>query len=590
VRHARELPGPEALELRDLIRRAAAVAVAVVVLLAGGATAGAAAATPTAAPRAAAASTSTRPANTGTRPTATKPVDPNALANPPSLVVPPPGHRLTGVKAQRIADRVPKVAAVVRHHRHVTRRVFLKGADRWQVSYYAPADKEIAQVIVWDPTGQVLEAWTGFQVAWTMARGYPGAFGRKAASLWVWLPLLALFVAPFVDLRRPLRVRHLDLLALCALSVSLAFFSHGNIGMSVPLAYPVLLYLLARMLHVGLSRRAVGEPLRLLVSPRWLAAGVVFLVGFRVGLNLVNSNVIDVGYSGVIGAHKLLHGQSLYGHFPIDDPHGDTYGPVTYLAYVPWVALLGWSGHWDALPAAHGAALTFDLGTLFVLWLLGRRLGGATLAWALAWAWVAYPFTLFVSNSNANDSLVALLVSLALLAAASAPARGAAVALGGLTKFASLGIVPLMLRTEERPTAGRLARYAAGLALAAAVVILPVLLTGGVGDMWARTVGFQGTRGAPFSVWGLYGWTGAPQIAVQALAVALALTLALVPRRRDVAGTAALAAAVLVALQLGATYWFYLYVVWFFPAVMVALLARAAPRSTPRAWAPAPSG
>ena len=45
--------------------------------------------------------------------------------------------------------------------------------------------------------------------------------------------------------------------------------------------------------------------------------------------------MIDVGYSGVIGAHKILHGQTLYGHFPKDDPHGDTYGPVNYLAYVP---------------------------------------------------------------------------------------------------------------------------------------------------------------------------------------------------------------------------------------------------------------
>jgi hypothetical protein len=33
-----------------------------------------------------------------------------------------------------------------------------------------------------------------------------------------------------------------------------------------------------------------------------------------------------------------------------------------------------WSGKWDDLPAAHGAALTFDLITLLGLVLLGRRL------------------------------------------------------------------------------------------------------------------------------------------------------------------------------------------------------------------------
>ncbi len=30
-----------------------------------------------------------------------------------------------------------------------------------------------------DSTGAILEQWTGDQVAWTMARGYEGAFGRK---------------------------------------------------------------------------------------------------------------------------------------------------------------------------------------------------------------------------------------------------------------------------------------------------------------------------------------------------------------------------------------------------------------------------
>jgi hypothetical protein len=35
---------------------------------------------------------------------------------------------------------------------------------------------------------------------------------------------------------------------------------------------------------------------------------------------------------------------------------------------------------------------------------------------------------------------------------------------------------------------------------------------------------------------------------------------------------AALGAAVLIALQLGVTHWFYLYIVWFFPLVMVAVL------------------
>jgi hypothetical protein len=35
----------------------------------------------------------------------------------------------------------------------------------------------------------------------------------------------------------------------------------------------------------------------------------------------------------------------------------------------------------------------------------------------------------------------------------------------------------------------------------------------------------------------------------------------------------ALAAAILIAVELSLTHWFYLYIVWFFPMVMLALLA-----------------
>ena len=45
------------------------------------------------------------------------------------------------------------------------------------------------------------------------------------------------------------------------------------------------------------------------------------------------------------------------------------------------------------------------------------------------------------------------------------------------------------------------------------------------------------------------------------------------PRRRDVVGLAALSAAILIALQIGVTHWFYLYVPWFFPFVAIAVIA-----------------
>ena len=129
---------------------------------------------------------------------------------------PPQYHRLTGDQVQKIADALPKIIDERRKYPGSYPGVFTKGPTRWQVSYYSrdKPPKEIAQVIVDDPTGAVLEQWTGYKVAWTMARGYPGAFGRKVNSPWVWGSLCLLFLAPFVKWRRPFSVRNLDLLVL----------------------------------------------------------------------------------------------------------------------------------------------------------------------------------------------------------------------------------------------------------------------------------------------------------------------------------------------------------------------------------------
>jgi hypothetical protein len=513
-------------------------------------------------------------------------IDRNALTTPPSMTIPPTLHRLTGNQVKRIAEGVEKIRAERAKHKRTTVSVFQKGLDRWQVSFYDPESKEIGQVIVSDATGGVLEAWTGPQVAWTMARGYKGAFGRKAAALYVWLPLLVLFFAPFFDWRHPLRMRHLDLLALCSLSVSLAFFSHAELAWSVPLTYPPLLYLLVRLLWIG-YRRGAGRripPLHLNVPVTWLAIATVFLIGFRVGLNVVDSNVIDVGYSGVIGADRLADGHDLYGDWPRDNEHGDTYGPVNYLVYVPFEQIWPWSGSWDDLPAAHGASILFDLLCLGGLFLLGRRIRGPTLGVVLAYAWASFPFTLFSLNTNSNDALVAAFLIGVLLVARSAPGRGALTALAGATKIAPLVLAPL-LATHGAPPARRvrtIALFSIAFAATFAIALLPIWLQGDLRLVWERTVGFQFDRGAPFSVWGYYGGLEGLQRAVQVATVAFAIAAAFLPRRRDLIGLAAVAGAILVALQLGMTYWFYLYIIWVLPFAFLAFFARESESDSPR--------
>jgi len=106
---------------------------------------------------------------------------------------------------------------------------------------------------------------------------------------------------------------------LLAFSVSLVFFNRGEIFRSVPLVYPVLLYFLARGLWVG-SGRQKGSPSRSL-WPTWLlAAAAIFLLGFRIGLNVETPRgVIDVGLAGVAGASRILDGQAPYGNMPQRD-------------------------------------------------------------------------------------------------------------------------------------------------------------------------------------------------------------------------------------------------------------------------------
>ncbi len=519
--------------------------------------------------------------------------------------VPPPGRRLSSDEVLEIANHLPRMRHVRAAHRGSYSGAYLKGPGRWQVSYFSHGGAEIGQVIISDLTGRVLEQWTGPQVAWTMARGYSGAFGRHVTALYVWLPLCALFLLPFIEWRRPWALRHLDLLALLGFSVSLAYFNHAELYKSVPLVYPPLVYLLVRMLllrarpgRAGTGR--AGTPsLRLWIPAPYLAVGVVFLLGFRIGLNVTDSNVIDVGYAGVVGASKIVHGRPLYGGYPSDNEHGDTYGPVAYEAYVPFEQLFGWSGTWDDLPAAHAAAIVFDLLAVALMFALGLRIRGPTLGVALAYAWVSYPFTLYALESNSNDTLVAVLVLATLLVAASPPARGVGAALAGLTKLAPLALAPLLAThgLRELPGAGRRARalvlFGLAFAVTVAVVAVPALTHDSLHEIYERTLVYQSNRGAPFSVWGLYGGWHGWEVVAQVAAVALAVVLALVRRRGggdSIPALAAACAAILIAVQLTLEYWFYLYIPWFFGAAMVALLAGATPPAPPAgASAPAQS-
>ena len=487
-------------------------------------------------------------------------------------------------EAERIADARPEVERTEAARGELDASVSSEDAGAWRVSYFDD-DREVVQVIVERDDGAVREAWTGHQVAWGMARGYEGQFGHKLNAPYVWIPLAAIFFGGLLDWRRAWRIVHLDLLVLLSFGISQVYFNTGEIGLSVPLAYPPLLYLLARMLWIGFRGRWAG--LRPTVPIVWLAVAAAFLLAFRVTLNVADSGVIDVGYSGVIGADLIAHGEPIYGDgaFPDDDPTGDTYGPANYYAYVPFELVLPWSGEWDQLPAAHAAAIFFDLATVAGLFVLGRRLrrgprgeptrAGNELGAVLAFAWVAYPYTAFTLQSNSNDTLVGALLVWALVVFASPLARGVTLGLAAMTKFAALAVAPLFA-TGERGLVDRspwrpVLAFSGAFAAAVALLLAHPAIDPGLATFWDRTLGSQLDRTSPFSVWGQEPGLDWLQTATWVGAGALAILVAFFPRRRSVAQVAALAAAVLIASQLAVDHWFYLYIPWFAGLLFAAL-------------------
>ena len=527
----------------------------------------------------------------------------------------PPDQRLTKAAVTKIFLQDEKVSDWLAHYPRNGRQVeasYDKERHVWTIRVWWGTAGEIATGKVDDTSGAVTEAWTGPQVAWKMARGYPGAFGGKEInSTPVWLGFCVLFLLGLGDLRRPLSLRNLDLLALLSFSVSLWYFNKGHIFTSAPLVYPPLLYLLGRMAwSAWRGRLATGA---VPVWPVWaLAAATVFAAGFRIGLNTQSSNVIDVGYSGVVGANRIVNGVVPYGNFPVElgkpcgpadadgeirdriqrdgrcesaNPQGDTYGPVAYEAYLPGYLVLGWTGKWDDLPAAHFSSIGFDLLCILGLALVGLRFGGTRLAVTLAFAWVAYPFTQYVSNSNTNDALVPLFLIWGFWLVTSPVARGAAVALSGWTKFASLLLAPLWASYPERrlrPTLVFAAAFVLTSLAAFSILLLDGHPLGAAQEFWKRTLSWQIDRESPFSIWDWRQYhAGLPDLhllqrALEGLLLVGAVAVYFFPRRKSPLQLAALTAALLVGAEIVLTHWYYAYLPWFFPFAAIAVLAPAA--------------
>ncbi len=174
-------------------------------------------------------------------------------------------------------------------------------------------------------------------------------------------------------------------------------------------------------------------------------------------------------------------------------------------------------------------------------------------------------------------------------------------AIAGLTKFASLPLAPLFAtgireggdelprglwpRFREVVLGKRTLLFALAFVVAAAILLAGPAIDPGLGTFWTRTIGSQANRSSPFSVWGQEPGLDWLRKAMEAGVALLAVAVAFVPRQRTLRQLAALGALVIIGVELILKHWFYLYIPWFFPFVILALTLTASERGFSRSAA-----
>ena len=394
------------------------------------------------------------------------------------------------------------------------------------------------------------------------------------------VPWAACFVLGLLDWRRPWRVEHLDLLALAGFFPVAMLISDGLSPAGLWLAAVCLGWLFCRLLGATFGAWRMPE-LRPSISSRRLGLAILILLLVRTG-SLAAGNISDVGQASSLGAWRILHGLHLYGAVSWPGPGGlriyrpDSYGPFAYYAYIPFAAIF------PPVPAQLATllpAVCFDALTLAGLHKLGRRLGGRPLAHAFVFAYLLYPFPDLSLTAQTNDALVAALCVWTIVAAERPVARGLLIAAAALTKF-----LPALLALQFLGARRGRSQYALTLVASLAAMLAWPLITSGPTRFFDSTFGYQLIQrggGVQFSI-----WTYMPHVALVArpiLAAALlllALSPMLRPPVRDARQHAALAAALLIGAQLLLGYWFYGYLTWCYPLLIIAIIQARSDRET----------
>jgi hypothetical protein len=474
------------------------------------------------------------------------------------------------------AERAVRVGAADAQLRGV-----LRPGDRAQTYY---VDDELVKVM-WYRGGRAV-ATAGVRVdGWVPHAGAVPAYAGWGAGVSHALAVLGGLTALFLlaTLRLPLAsLRTLDTVALAALVLPAYLIDRGRFGPAEGIMAALVLYLGAR--GAWLAARgprpadADDAPAPVLLSaaaarlraPRLGPQLTLAVLAATVLVTLTSTGIVDIAIADMEGATLLTHGTLPYGHMPGDIVHGDTYGLPIYLFYAPFAALWPMVDSWGD---ATGSLVANVVVLLACLAGAGAATRGAR--WPAVLALLAFPAALMSTSSGANDVLIAAALIWAFAWWTRPAASSALVMLAGVAKLAPLAIVPLWL---ARLRGAALLRALGACAAVGLLSLAGLVAFGGLSGPHAMldAMAFQLSRRSELSIWTALGLQPLQPLAKALVVAAVAGGTTLVWRDPAVAAdprrVAGLTIAVLAALQVSANHWAPMYLLWFAPPALIALL------------------
>jgi Glycosyltransferase family 87 len=495
-----------------------------------------------------------------------------------------PHYALSKAEAVRVARADPPVARALARQSYTRVRV-------------SPIDKREQRVSFFRGGRLVLHAAVGPGPRVTHLAKYTPGTPQSGSLIVNYPPVLALLALLFVAATATvplLSLRNLDVLAFASFTVPIWLMNKGLVEASVLWAYPLLAYLMARCLAIGLGGRQ-REPRRSVywhLTRRWSETErrripSAVLAGLAVLTTLVtvtSTGPSDVAFAALSGATDLVHGVVPYGHIPSFILHGDTYPLLTYVLYVPAAAVTPVN---DLFDDPQGALIITAVAMLATAWGLYRIVarvarGGPASAEdepasvtgvRAALAWLAFSPVLLTASSGSNDVLLAAFLVAALASVGNRRRSTVLLGLAAWVKVIPVLALPIWFARMRRRGA---LEALASLALVSAALLGWLVALGGGSALvtMAHALSFQFERGSLSSLWTGMGVEELQPVAQAALVSVIAAATLAVRRDRtlrdDLPRLAALLAGVILLAQFAANFWTWAYLPWALaPALLV---------------------